>query len=141
EFPGLEFAAEWVNVEAGERGAATIVNGRVSAQTKERIAAHAGGEHPLYVEVAAGGGLVLALALMRTARDEWRGYALTAERDALVRVRRGPRAGEVELLATEGGPEWACAWRGSAGGGDVVRTELRPPLGIEQAVFEELDGL
>jgi hypothetical protein len=139
EFPGLEFSAEWVNVAAGERGAATIVNGRVSAQTQDRIAARAGGEHPLYVEVAASGRLVLALTLLRVARDEWRGYALTAGRDALVRALRGPSPDAVELYATEGGPEWACLWRRKPPASGAGRDALVPPIAIDDAVFRELD--
>jgi hypothetical protein len=137
EFPGLEFAAEWVNVAAGEKGAATIVNGRVSAQTQDRIAVRAGDEHPLYVEVAASGRLVLALALLRVAQGEWRGYALAAGRDALVRALRGPRPDAVELYATEGGPEWACVWRGTPP--VPGREALVPPIAIDDAVFRELD--
>jgi hypothetical protein len=136
EFPALRFAAEWVNVAAGEKGAATIVNGRVSAQTKDRIAARAGGEHPLYVEVAASGRLVLALTLLRVAREEWRGYALAAGRDALIRVLRAPDSDAAELYATEGGSEWACVWRGKPEAG---REALTPPIAIDDAVFRELD--
>jgi hypothetical protein len=138
EFPGLEFAAEWVNVAAGEKGAATIVNGRVSAQTQDRIV-RAGGEHPHYVEVAANGRLVLALALLRVAQGEWRGYALAAGRDALVRVLRGPRPDAVELYATEGGPEWACVWRGTQP--VPGREALVPPITIDDAIFRELDQM
>jgi hypothetical protein len=141
EFSGLEFVAEWVNVEAGEKGAATIVNGRVSAQTKDRIAASAAGEHPLYLEVSAGGRLVLALALLRVARDEWRGYALTSGRDALVRVLRGSSPDAVELHATEGGPEWALRWKGTLSSQNFIRDELRPPIEIDKVVFQELDLL
>ena len=140
EFGGLEFVAEWVNVEAGEKGAATIVNGRVSAQTKDRIASRAGGEHPLYVEVGATGRLVLALALLRVARDEWRGYALTSGRDALVRALRVTPQG-VELYATEGGPEWTTVWRGQPSAPAARREALAPPLAIDETVFRELDQL
>ena len=38
EFPGLSFTAEWVNVEAGERGSVTLVNGRATRQAIEPIA-------------------------------------------------------------------------------------------------------
>ncbi|MBI2509995.1 MAG: hypothetical protein HYV99_08550 [Betaproteobacteria bacterium] len=38
EFPGLGFTAEWVNVEAGERGSVTLVNGRATRQAIEPIA-------------------------------------------------------------------------------------------------------
>ncbi|MGH8641782.1 MAG: hypothetical protein ACRET6_08715 [Burkholderiales bacterium] len=137
EFPGLEFVAEWVNVAAGEKGAATIVNGRITAQTNDRIAVRAGGEHALYVEVAASGRLVLALTLLRVARDEWRGYALAAGRDALIRVLRAPDSDAAEVYATEGGPEWACAWRGTPRAPE--REALVPPIAIDDAVFRELD--
>jgi hypothetical protein len=141
EFPGLSFAAEWVNVAAGEKGAATLVNGRVSGQTKERVALRAGGGHPVWVEVAAGGRLVLALALLRVAHDEWRGYALTAGRDALLRVLRTRESDAVELCATEGGPEWAFLWKGTLSSRDFIRGELRPPIEIDKTVLQELDLL
>ena len=37
EFPGLSFDAEWVNVEVGERCSATLVNGRITRHSAERI--------------------------------------------------------------------------------------------------------
>jgi hypothetical protein len=141
EFPGLEFVAEWVNVAAGEKGFATLVNGRVTGQKNERVATLAGGEHPVHVEVAPEGGLVLALTLIRTARDEWRGYALTATRDALVRLVRSPETDTIELYATEGGPEWVCAWRGTPPAARLERAALNPPVAIEDAVYHELDQL
>jgi len=141
EFPALSFAAEWVNVAAGEKGLATIVNGRITGQTTERIATGAGDDHPIYVEVAPDGKLTLALMLLRTGRAEWRGYALTATRDALLRVLRQPGSDAVELYATEGDPEWAHAWRGALSTGIFIHDELRPPIGIEDAVFQDLDGL
>ena len=140
EFSGLRFAAEWVNVAAGEKGAATIENGRVSGQTRELIAMRGGGEHPVYVEVAAGGRLLLALTLLRVSREEWRGYALAAGRDALIRVLRGEDSDEVELYATEGGPEWEYVWRGPAGA-MTRRVAPDPPIAIEDAVLQELDRL
>ena len=139
EFPALEFAAEWVNMAAGEKGAATIINGRVSVQTGDRIPARAGEGHPLHVEDMPDWRLVLALALLRVARDEWRGYALDSGRDALLRILRGPAPDAVELYATEGGPEWAWAWRGRIH--EARREALTPPLAIDDAIFRELDGL
>jgi hypothetical protein len=141
EFPGLEFSAEWVNVAAGERGHAMLVNGRVTGQASERVATRAGGEHPVHVEVAPEGRLTLGLALLRTHRDEWRGYAVTATRDALFRVVRSPDSGAVELYATEGGPEWTLAWRGRLPAPGLEREEVMPPLAIEAADFRELDQL
>jgi hypothetical protein len=137
EFPGLEFSAEWVNVAAGEKGRAVILNGRVTTQTQDRIAAGAGDGHPVYVEVAPDGSLVLALTLLRVARDEWRGYALTKSRDALVRALRGAVPDAVELYATEGGAQWAWAWRGNPAA--AQRDTLNPPVAIDDAVFRELD--
>lgn len=141
EFPGLEFVAEWVNLAAGEKGRAMLVNGRVTGQESERVATRTGDAHPVHVEVAPAGTLTLALTLFRAARDEWRGYALTATRDALVRVARSPGADAVELYATAGGPEWALAWRGTLSAGGFERVSLTSPIAIEDTVFRELDRL
>lgn len=141
EFPVLEFVAEWVNVAAGEKGRATLVNGRVTGQSSEHVAVRAGDEHPVYVQVTPDGRLALALTLFRVARDEWRGYALTATRDALVRVVRPPESDAVELYATDGGPEWALAWRGALSAANSERNALIPPIAIENAAFRELDQL
>jgi len=141
EFPGLAFDAEWVNVAAGEKGHATLVNGRVTGQSSERVARRAGDEHPVCVEVTPDGRLALALTLFRVARDEWRGYALTATRDALVRVVRPPESDAVELYATDGGPEWAWVWRGALSSRIFIRDELKPLIGIDEPVFRDLDVL
>ena len=37
EFPGLSFDAEWINVAAGERCSVTLVSGRATRQSTERI--------------------------------------------------------------------------------------------------------
>ena len=141
EFPALEFAAEWVNVAAGEKGLATIVNGRITRQTTERIATRSGDDHPIYVEVAPDGRLTLALMLLRTGRAEWRGYALTATRDALLHVLRLPESGAVELYATEGAAEWAVAWRGEIGDGRFDLEQLEPPVAIAEADYLEMEQI
>jgi len=141
EFPGLQFAAEWVNVTAGEKGHATLVNGRITGQAAERVATRAGDEHPVHVEVTPEGRLAIALTLVRAARDEWRGYAVTATRDALLRVVRAPESGAVELCATEGSPEWTLAWRGKHSAAKLEREALTPPIAIDHDVFGELDRL
>jgi hypothetical protein len=141
EYPGLEFVAEWVNVAAGEKGRATLVDGRVTGQKNERLASLAGGEHPVHIEVAPEGRLVLALTCFRVSRDEWRGYVLTATRDALVRLVRRPDSDAVELYATEGGPEWAHQWSGALSAARFGRDALNPPSVIENAVFRELDQM
>lgn len=139
EFPELRFDAQWVNVAQGEKGGATIVNGRVAGQETERIAVHAGDDHPVHVEVAPEGQLRLALTLFRATQDEWRGYAVTATRDALVRVARRT-SGEVELDATDGDAEWALNWRRADEAASPVRTQA-PPRPIDKAIFDELDAI
>src|SRR5262245_4129994 len=130
EFPDLSFDAQWVNVEHGEKGAAIIVNGRIVGRESERVALHTADEHPVHVEAAADGRLRLALTLLRAAKDEWRGYAVTAERDALVRVVRTP-SGEIELDATDGGTEWELRWR-KAPDSAAVRAGDAPSRPIEK---------
>lgn len=141
EFPGLEFVTEWVNVAAGEKGRATLVNGRVTGQESERVATRTGDAHPVHVEIAPAGRLMLALTLFRASRDEWRGYALTATRDALLRVFRSPEADAVELFATAGGVEWALTWRGRLSTAEFEHDPVTPPIAIEHEVFRELDQL
>jgi hypothetical protein len=141
EFPALKFTAEWVDVAAGHRAAATIVAGRLTAQSSGRIATRAGSDHPVYVAARADGELVLALALRRAARGQWRGYAITATRDALLRVLREPESHGVELYATRGAAEWSVVWRGALPAGDFVREELRPPLAIGKEAYSELEAL
>jgi hypothetical protein len=141
EFAGLKFDAEWVNVAAGESGRAMIVNGRVTGQESQRIASGAEDGHPVHVEVTRDGTLRLALILFRATREEWRGYALTATRDALVRVRRAPGSDAVELMATEGSAEWAAAWRGTLSSHPAVREAMPSPFAIEDSILLELDAL
>jgi hypothetical protein len=139
EFPELEFNAQWVNIEQGEKGGATIVNGRVTSRESERIAVRTGDEHPVYVEISAGGVLRLALTLFRAAREEWRGYAVTATRDALVRVARLPSGGS-ELDATDGQAQWALSWRQDHATSIAV-AQAAPPRPIEQATYAELEAV
>jgi hypothetical protein len=141
EFPGLTFVVDWVNVAAGERGQATFVSGRLEAQSSERVGTAAGSGHPVYVSVAADGKLLLAMTLEQVAGNEWRGYGVTATRDALLRVRRDPETNAIELHATEGAPEWAVAWTGRFPGRRVSRERLRNPIAIEDRLYEELDRL
>jgi hypothetical protein len=141
EFPELKFDAEWVNVAAGESGSATIVDGRVTGQESARIASGMADDHPVHVEVAPDGRLKLALTLFRATRDEWRGYALTATRDALLRVRRAPGSDAVELLATEGAPEWSAAWRGTPSSRQAAPDAIPLPVAIEDSTLLELDAL
>jgi hypothetical protein len=79
--------------------------------------------------------------LVRATREEWRGYAVTATRDALLRLTRPPESDAVELYATDGGPEWALAWLGTLSAANFTRSALTPPIAIEDADFRELDQL
>jgi hypothetical protein len=140
EFPDLRFEAQWVNVAQGEKGGATIVNGRVTGRQTERIAVHTGDEHPVHVEVLPDGRLRLALTLFRATQDEWRGYALTATRDALVRV-IGRASSDALLDATDGAAEWALSWRREQEGALPVRMEDAAAQAIEETTFNELDAI
>jgi hypothetical protein len=139
EFPTLKFDAQWVNVAQGEKGGATIVNGRLTGRETESIDVHAGDDHPVHVEVAPDGRLRLALTLFRAMQDEWRGYAVTATRDALVRIARR-ESGEIELDATDGAAEWALSWRRESGAAAPVRLEA-PARAIDKTTFSELDAI
>lgn len=141
EFPGLEFRAEWVDIAAGSRGAATIVAGRLTARSSARLETRATADLPVYVAADADRKLVLALTLARAARGQWRGYAITAERDALLHIARDPGSNFVELCATAGAPQWAHCWRGDLSAETLVREELRPPRAIAEGRFRELERL
>ena len=79
--------------------------------------------------------------MFRATREEWRGYALTAGRDALLRVLRQPGSDAVELYATEGASEWSLVWRGDIVAGTLNLAKLEPPLPIEDAVYRELERI
>ncbi|MDH5537400.1 MAG: hypothetical protein OEZ08_17755, partial [Betaproteobacteria bacterium] len=114
-YPGLTLTIEWVNLEAGQRGAATIVAGKLLQQDAAALTGQS--RAPMCVRVAGDGRLELACAVMRFGLDECRGYVIEAEHDAMFRAVRAS-GGAVELIATDGAPEWALAWRGriEAGG-------------------------
>lgn len=140
EFPEVEIAVEWVNSGAGTRGAARITGGALAEQNTDNVSAAAGSDHALSIRLNADGYLVLALAVLRTGRDEYRGYALTGRQDALFRVVRDPAAGKTELLATQGATEWSRAWSVVPGCEPDYR-ELDPPQPIEAGEFRELEKL
>ena len=92
DFPELAVAVEWVDTGSGVRGSATIARGELTAQNVENIAA-VGPGHQIAIHTNADGSLALAVALVRTGRDECRGYVLTSTRRCVVsnyaRCRRG----------------------------------------------------
>lgn len=141
EFPELVFSAEWVNVAAGEKGSATLVQGRLAKQSSESIATRAGDEHPVHLEAAPDGRLMLALTLLRVTSEEWRGYALTASRDALLRVVRRPGSPAIALYATEGAAEWSVAWSSDTGASPYAVTKLESPVAIAAPDYSELEAV
>jgi len=141
EFPALEFAIDWVNVAAGERGSARFIGGHLAAQTSERIGAASATDHPVYVAVATDGTLTLALTLERVASNEWLGYGVTATRDALIRILREPGRDELTLYATEGAPEWAVVWMGNLSARQFDFQEGQEPIAIADSVFQDLDKM
>ncbi|MBX9810198.1 MAG: hypothetical protein K2Y16_01100 [Burkholderiales bacterium] len=141
EFPALKMVAEWVNVDAGARGAATIIGGRLTAHNVDKLATAARSARPIHVAVAGDGRLELALTFFRSNRDEWLGYALTAERDALLRVVRVPESDVVELFATEGGAEWSLHWRSSLAQSECDFETMAVPQPIDKTVYRELEQM
>jgi hypothetical protein len=138
EFPELEIAVEWVNPGTGTRGTARIAGGTLAEQNMENVAAAP--DHAVVVALNDNGYLALALAVLRTGRDEYRGYALTGRQDALFRVVRDSESGKIELLATQGAAEWSRAWRVSPGGAPEYRA-LDPAQPIPDGEFLELEKL
>lgn len=141
EFPVLQMIAEWVNVDAGARGAATIVGGKLTAHNVDQLATTALGARPVHVAVAGDGRLELALTFFRSNRDEWLGYALTAERDALLRVVRAPDSGMAELFATEGGAEWSLHWHAGITRPESGVVAMAVPQPVDKSVYRELEQM
>lgn len=139
EFPALRIDAEWVNVGENARGAATIVDGRLVEHNVERLTMTDRSVRPALVSTQENGRLELALTFFRSGPDEWLGYALTADRDALLRITRARDGDTVVLHTTAGGAEWSMHWRGS-----LARLEFEPatdiqPQEIEAEAYRELE--
>jgi hypothetical protein len=138
EFPDLTVTAEWFDAGTNVRGAATIARGTLTEQKVENVSA-AGAGHAVAIRVGANGYLALAIAAIRTGRDECRGYMLTGSEDALFRIARDA-AGAIELWATEGAAEWSRAWRLPAAGAAEYRA-VDPAQPIAGGDFPELEKL
>lgn len=139
EFPQLAVVAEWVNVAAGRRGRARMVDGKIVDHAEEPIAINATDVSNRCVEVAADGMLELAFAVMRRDRNVWAGYVLNHQRDALFEIRR--EAGALELRVTEGAAEWALAWRLNDVGASADPQPVAPPVSLEPGQYDELERL
>lgn len=140
EFPALEIAVEWVNPAEGTRGSARIVAGMLVEHDLHGAAGAGEADHALAIVLDGSGYLRLAVAVLRTGRDEYRGYALTGRQDALFRVVRDAATGEIDLGTTQGAAEWSRSWRvGSSA--DAEYRELDPPQAIDPTEFRELERL
>ena len=140
EFPELEINVEWVSPSAGARGTARIVRGMLAEQNMQSVTAAASADYAVAIALKENGYLALALAVLRTGRGEYRGYALTGKQDALFRIGRDPGSGNVELFTTQGAAEWSRAWYMMPGHAPEYR-ELDPPQPIESGEFRELEKL
>lgn len=141
EFPDLKMVVEWVDIDAGARGVTTIVNGQLTAHQVDALVTATRSARPVYVAVDSSGRLELALIFFRANRDEWLGYALTADRDALLRVVRAPESDAVELFATEGGAEWRLRWCVSLAQSGCECEVLPDPQEIDGAMYRELEQM
>jgi hypothetical protein len=139
DFPGLVVQAEWVDLVSGVRGSASIARGALTGQQIENVAV-AGADYQVAIRANADGYLALGIAVVRTGRDECRGYVLTGEQDALFRATRDSAAGVIELVTTDGSAEWSRAWRIQAGGAAQYRA-IEPAQPIPATDFRALEAL
>jgi hypothetical protein len=139
EFPDLAIEVEWVDPGTGARGTARIVGGTLAEQNIDNVAA-AAADYAVAVTFKDNGCLVLALAAVRTGRDEYRGYALTGRQDALFRIVRDPSSGRIELFTTQGAAEWSRIWRVPPDGAPEYQV-LDPAPPIPDGEFRELEKL
>ena len=139
EFPQLEVVAEWVNVAAGRRGRARLVDGKIVDHVEDSIAISATDTANRYFDVAADGTLQLAFAVVRRDRSFWAGYVLNHERDALFQVVRD--GDTVELQVTEGASEWARAWTLRSADAAADQQALQPHQAVDPDLYDELERL
>lgn len=136
EFPDLVVTAEWVNVGAGRSGRAQLAAGKLVEHSEDSVATSAARAANRRVQVAADGRLELGLLLTRLGADEWAGYVINHQRDALFHLLR--TAEGIELRATEGEPEWSVVWRlRDAADTPPARPCMR--VAVDETLFAELD--
>jgi hypothetical protein len=139
EFPELDIAVEWVRHDACTRGTARIVRGMLAEQNIENMGATGTG-NTLSIRLKADGYLALAVVVLRSGRDEYRGYALTGRHDALFKIVRDAATGACDLVTTQGAAEWSRAWRVPPGREPDYRA-IDPPQPIPPSDFSELEAL
>ncbi|MBC7944190.1 MAG: hypothetical protein H7X91_02750 [Burkholderiales bacterium] len=137
--PALAIAISWINTEANLRGAATIVNGALTEQKIDDLP-DIDSSSRFFISTAADGSLELALTFFQAGADEYCGYALTANEDALFRVTRDRQQNTVELLATAGAAEWAEQWSIDSTGA-AQYCALEPPRAIDTRLYDEASQL
>lgn len=136
--PAVTMMLEWVNPDAGQSGAATLQAGRLMRHDAAALKGQA--LAPVYVRAGSGGRLDLAFAVIRVAPDEYRGYMIDADRDAVFRLTRSAE-GAIELLATDGAPQWELRWYCAAEGAEPVADALASPIEVELEVYTDLERL
>lgn len=137
--PSLAIAIDWINTEANLRGAATIVNGALTEQKVDELP-DLDSSSRFFISTTADGSIKLALTFFQAGADEYCGYALTANEDALFRVTRDRQQNKIELLATAGAAEWAGQWSIDSAGAAEYRA-LEPPLAIDARLYDEASRL
>jgi hypothetical protein len=107
--PQLRLAVEWVNMQAGVKGFAAIENGQLKESRTEKLADTVGGSL-ISISTGEDGALLLALTFLESSPTESVGYAVTSDRDAVVRaIVHDDRA--IELCASSGDqPQWEEQW-------------------------------
>lgn len=139
EFPGLVIAAEWVNVGAGRKGRSLITNGEITEHAEETVNLSSSDARNRYVCTAADGTIGLAVALVQTGAELWAGYVLNHQRDALFQIRRTGAA--VELMATDGAPDWVQRWQLDQAGNAPAMEVVEPAQRVEKKLYAELEQL
>ncbi|MDH4150084.1 MAG: hypothetical protein OEW79_04730 [Betaproteobacteria bacterium] len=139
EFPDVVITAEWVNVGAGRKGRARIANGEITEHADEVLELAGSDARNRHVCAAADGTLELAVTLLQTGADSWAGYMLTHQRDALFQITRV--GASVDLLATEGDPDWVQRWHLAGINETPAMQVIKPSQRIDKSLYAELEQL
>lgn len=134
--PDVTIQVEWVNAEAGVKGFAAIEDGRLKESRTEKLADAGRHEELTSVSIADDGALTLALTFLVPGPGEYIGYAVTSDRDALVRViRRNDQS--VELYASSGDQaQWDEKWVIDLAEASYEHAEISEP--IDEALYLSL---
>ena len=108
--PDVNVTVEWVNAEAGVKGFAAIEDGQLKESRTDKLGGPDDSKTLISIAVGDDGVLSLALAFLIHTPRESVGYAVTSERDALVRVVKATDQ-TIELYASSGdAPQWEEKW-------------------------------